>query len=212
MKIFQAIASVMGEIGVIGKNKKNQQQGFMFRGIDDVMNALHPALIKHNVFIVPEVLDVSREERATKSGGAMTVSVYKIKYTFYTDDGSSVSATTIGEAMDSGDKGSNKAMAIAFKYACFQVFCIPTEEMADPDADSPELGKAKEGSGLASKSESEPVITKEQAVKILSISGGNKQLCQTVCKKYGYKSSSEIKASDYERICEEIAAKVKQAA
>ena len=38
--------------------------------------------------------------------------------------------------MDSGDKATNKAMAIAFKYACFQVFCIPTEEMKDPDAES----------------------------------------------------------------------------
>ena len=47
-------------------------------------------------------------------------------------------AVTIGEGMDSGDKATNKAMAIAFKYACFQVFCIPTEEMNDPDSESPE--------------------------------------------------------------------------
>ena len=40
--------------------------------------------------------------------------------------------------MDSGDKATNKAMAIAMKYALFQVFCIPTEEMKDPDAETPE--------------------------------------------------------------------------
>ena len=39
--------------------------------------------------------------------------------------------------MDSGDKASNKAMSSAFKYACFQVFCIATEEMKDPDAETP---------------------------------------------------------------------------
>ena len=39
--------------------------------------------------------------------------------------------------MDSGDKASNKAMSAAFKYACFQTFCIPTEEMQDPDAETP---------------------------------------------------------------------------
>ena len=59
---------------------------------------------------------------------------------FRSTDGSEVCATVIGEGMDSADKSSNKAMAVAFKYACFQVFCIPTEEMAkdDPDAYSPE--------------------------------------------------------------------------
>ena len=40
--------------------------------------------------------------------------------------------------MDSGDKATNKAMSIAYKYACFQVFCIPTEEMKDPDAETHE--------------------------------------------------------------------------
>ena len=42
--------------------------------------------------------------------------------------------------MDTADKATNKAMAIAFKYACFQVFCIPTEERKeqDPDAETPE--------------------------------------------------------------------------
>ncbi len=61
-----------------------------------------------------------------------------MKFRFCADDGSSIEAVTIGEGMDSGDKATNKAMAVAFKYACFQVFCIPTEEMKDPDADTPE--------------------------------------------------------------------------
>jgi hypothetical protein len=40
----------------------------------------------------------------------------------------------IGEAMDSGDKSSNKAMSAAYKYAAFQAFCIPTEGDNDADA------------------------------------------------------------------------------
>lgn len=63
----------------------------------------------------------------------------KVKYTFYAEDGTSVTATVTGEGMDSGDKSLNKAMSIAFKYACFQVFCIPTEEMVDPDGESHEV-------------------------------------------------------------------------
>ena len=68
----------------------------------------------------------------------------KVRYTFYAEDGTSVSAVVIGEGMDSGDKASNKAMAIAMKYAFFQVFCIPTEEMKDPDAETPEPSRSKE--------------------------------------------------------------------
>lgn len=139
MNIYEAINKVMTDIRPISKGKKNSQQGFMYRGVDDVMNALQPSLIAHKVFIVPELLEQTREERTTKQGGALIYSICKIKYTFYADDGSSVVAVVVGEGMDSGDKATNKAMAIAFKYACFQVFCIPTEEMKDPDKNSPEL-------------------------------------------------------------------------
>ena len=140
--IYQSIAAVMGEIGAVGKTSKNQQQGFMYRGIDAVMNALQPALIKYGVFVVPEILEQTREERVNAKGNTLIYSICKIKYNFYAQDGSSVSATVIGEGMDPGDKATNKAMSIAFKYACFQVFCIPTEEMVDPDAEVHEV-KAK---------------------------------------------------------------------
>lgn len=134
-KIYEAICGVMADIGAVGKNKKNQQQGFMFRGIDDVMNALAPALVKNKVFIVPEITNEEREERQTQKGGVLFYVRLHITYRFYTTDGSFVEAKVIGEAMDSGDKATNKAMSIAYKYAAFQVFNIPTEEMKDPDAE-----------------------------------------------------------------------------
>ena len=139
-KIFKAIPAIMDEIGHIGKDNKNQQQGFMFRGIDQVMNTMKPLLAKHGVFVVPEVIDTKREERQTKSGGTLIYTIHNVDFHFFADDGSQVCACVVGEGMDSADKSSNKAMAVAFKYACFQVFCIPTEEMAkdDPDGYSPE--------------------------------------------------------------------------
>lgn len=137
-KIYSAICNAMSEIGAIAKDSKNQKQGYMYRGIDAVYNALQPVLIKHRIFSVPEVLEHKREERRTSSGGNLIYSILKVRYIFYTDDGSSVSAVVIGEGMDLGDKASNKAMSVAYKYACFQILCIPTEEMKDPDADTPE--------------------------------------------------------------------------
>lgn len=142
--IYKAINEVMKEIGAVGKNQKNSQQGFMYRGIDAVMNAINPALTNHGVFVVPEVLEQTREERTTSKGNLLIYSICKIKFSFFAEDGSHIEAITIGEGMDSGDKATNKAMSIAFKYACFQVFCIPTEEMVDPDAECHEVKPKKE--------------------------------------------------------------------
>lgn len=144
MNIYESITKIMEEIPAIGKNKTNTQQGFKFRGIDDVMNTMQPLLSKNKVFIVPQILEQRREERQTSKGGNLIYSICQIKYRFYAEDGSYIEAITIGEGMDSGDKATNKAMAIAMKYALFQVFCIPTEEMKDPDADTPPESKRKE--------------------------------------------------------------------
>lgn len=135
--IYGKIADCMRQLGAIGKTSKNAQQGFMYRGVDAVMNALNPVLTANHVFCVPEVLEQHREERQTRNGGNLIYSILKMCYTLYAEDGSSISATVIGEGMDSADKSSNKAMSVAYKYAMFQIFSIPTEEMADPDADTP---------------------------------------------------------------------------
>ena len=138
-KIYAAISACMSEIGAISKDKKNKHQGFLYRGIDDVMNAINPVLTRNHVFIAPEVLEQTREERKSINGGLLIYSICKVRFTFYADDGSSIAVVTVGEGMDSGDKATNKAMSIALKYACFQLFCIPTEEMPDPDAESHDL-------------------------------------------------------------------------
>lgn len=150
-EIYQAIIGVMADIGAIGKDKKNAQQGFKYRGVDDVMNALQPVMVKHGLFVVPEIIDQRREERQTSRGSNLIYSVCTVRYTFYAKDSSSVQCVVVGEGMDSGDKATNKAMSIAFKYACFQVFCIPTEEMKeiptnmdDPDAEIAPQSKPEE--------------------------------------------------------------------
>lgn len=136
--IYGKISAIMKECPAIGKDKQNSQQHYNYRGIDDVMNALQNILPKYGVFYVPEVLESFREERVSKSGGNNIYTVLKVKYNFYAEDGSHISAVVQSEGMDSGDKSSNKAMSAACKYALFQVFNIPTQELVDPDATSPE--------------------------------------------------------------------------
>lgn len=196
MNIYESITAVMNEIGAVGKNSKNAQQGFMFRGIDAVMNAINPALVKNKVFIVPEILEQTREERTSSRGGLLIYSICKVRYTFYAEDGSSVSSVVIGEGMDSGDKATNKAMSIAFKYACFQVFCIPTEEMKDPDAEchtpmSREEEKAKEVSDQIGRQKISQVKVKalNDALVAKSIA------LDVIYKEYGVSALSELTES-----------------
>ena len=136
--IFKKIIEVMADINAIGKDRRNQQQGFQFRGIDDVMNELHSSLAKCGVFVLPKVLEETRTTGKTSRGGDLFFTRLKINFGFYAEDGSHVDAVVIGEAMDTGDKASNKALSIGLKYAMLQVFCIPTEDEKDPDAVSPQ--------------------------------------------------------------------------
>ena len=133
--IYLAMANMMKEVEAIGKDKTNQQQNFKYRGIDQVYNALNPLFAKYDIFTLPKVLNSEREERTNKNGTTLFYSRVTMEYSFCHSDGSYVSCSVIGEGMDSGDKATNKAMAIAHKYALLQTFCIPTEDMPDPDAE-----------------------------------------------------------------------------
>lgn len=208
-QIYTAITNVMKEIGAIGKTSKNAQQGFMFRGIDAVMNAINPALIKNGIFIVPEILEQVREERQTKSGNNLIYSVCKIKYTFYAQDGSSIEAVVIGEGMDSGDKATNKAMSIAFKYACFQVFCIPTEEMVDPDAECHEVKpKAKKEEKEEKKAAADPgqnvaqttKISAKEVAELMQDMETNKVYIETIRDLYKVKELEELTPKQFNNI------------
>lgn len=137
--IYQAIPKVAQAIGAISKDRKNEQQGFRFRGIDDVYNACHGPMIDNGVFCTTEVSNLVRDERQTAKGGVLLYTTLLLKVTFWATDGSSVSTVTAGEAMDSGDKATNKAMSAALKYAFFQTFVIPVQEMEDADKTTHEL-------------------------------------------------------------------------
>lgn len=141
--IHEKIIAIMADADAIGKDRRNQTQGFNFRGIDDVYNSLHPILAKHGVFSTTQVLAERSEERQTAKGGNLIYRILTVKFTFFCADGSSVESIITGEGMDSGDKASNKALAIAHKYALLQLLAIPTEDSKDPDAESHEVkGKA----------------------------------------------------------------------
>lgn len=143
MNICESITAILNEKAAVKKDSENKTQNYKFRGIDAVMNTFNPLLAKHKVFVVPTVLKMEREERQNTKGNTLLYTILTVQYTFYAEDGTSITAVTIGEGMDTGDKSVNKAMSAAYKYALFQVFCIPTEEMIDSEVDSPEVAPKK---------------------------------------------------------------------
>ena len=138
MSVYKAINAIQAELAKVGisKDRKNQQgSGYMFRGIDDVYNAISPLMAKHGLCILPRMLSRQCEERQSKNGGALFYVTVEAEFDFVAaEDGSKHTCRTFGEAMDSGDKATNKAMSAAYKYAAFQAFAIPTEGDNDADA------------------------------------------------------------------------------
>ena len=137
MNVYQAISAVQKDLSTqgISKDRKNMQgSGYAFRGIDDVYNALAPFLAKHGLCILPRVLNRESVERQSTAGGALFYITVEVEFDLVAADGSKHTIKTFGEAMDSGDKATNKAMSAAYKYACMQSFCIPTEGDNDADA------------------------------------------------------------------------------
>lgn len=141
-EIYKALAAVNKSINAIGKDRTNQQQGFKYRGIDDVMNELHSLFAANEIIILQTVNSVEVTERTNAKGTALFYVRINATYQFTHSDGSHADITVYGEAMDSGDKATTKAMSIALKYALLQMFLIPTEEDKDPDAVAHEV-KAK---------------------------------------------------------------------
>jgi hypothetical protein len=142
MKVYQAINRVQAALAVegISKDRNNQQQGYKFRGIDDVYNALAPQLAKHGLCVLPRIIQRECVERVNAKGTALFYVTVHAEFDFVcAEDGSKHTVTTYGEAMDSGDKATNKAMSAAYKYACMQAFSIPTEGDNDADATTHEV-------------------------------------------------------------------------
>jgi ERF superfamily len=142
LSVYQAIAKVQAELAKdgISKDRKNKEQGYSFRGIDDLYNALAIQLSNAGLCILPRVLSRELKERMSKSNTPLFNVVVEAEFDFVSAaDGSKHTVKTFGEAMDSADKATNKAMSAAYKYACLQAFCIPTEGDNDADGTTPEV-------------------------------------------------------------------------
>ncbi len=160
MKVYQAINKVQAALAATGISKDRtctQGASFKFRGIDDVFNALSPLLAEHGLCILPRMLSRTCDERVSGAGKALFYVTVEAEFDLVSaEDGSKHTIRTFGEAMDSGDKATNKAMSAAYKYAALQAFAIPTEGDNDPDAVAHEVASRKPAAAPAAKRDTSP--------------------------------------------------------
>lgn len=140
--IYEALADVMRAVKSVGKDGFNTHDRYKFRGIDGVVNAVGPALRDAGVIVVPDVRSyeygsVVVGKNRTEMGHARVV----VAYTFFGPAGDSIVSSAAGEAFDSGDKATAKAMSVAFRTALLQSLALPTDD-PDPDSQSYERSEA----------------------------------------------------------------------
>lgn len=144
--VIELLARVMADVQPVGKDSKNTEQNYRFRGIDAVVNEVGPVLRKHGVIVVPELLEASYRDVTTSKGKPSRECTVRVRYGFYGPAGDHIDAVVPGESMDVGDKGAPKAMSVAYRIALLQALCIPTGD-PDPDSQSYERGRDEETTG-----------------------------------------------------------------
>jgi len=219
-KVYAAIAAVTHEMSKegISKDRKNESQGYAFRGIDDVYGALSPLLSKHKLCVLPRVTQREVVERQNARGNALFYTTLTVEFDFVSaEDGSKHTVVTVGEAMDSGDKSCNKAMSAAYKYACFQAFCIPTEGDNDADASThvvapkaaPAPAPAPKAAAPAPKPVPErvtkapapgPTITAAQVGDLKAFSDTANVPLASICKKYSIATIDLLPAGEFDGV------------
>lgn len=199
--VYAAIAAVQGELAKIGIAKKRQNKqgdGYMFRGIDDVYAALSPLLAANGLCVIPRVIERVCEERKSSRGNPLFYVTVHAEFDFVSAiDGSKHTAATYGEAMDSGDKATNKAMSAAYKYAAFMTFAIPTEGDNDADATTHDVAPV-----------APEVISKEQLTALQELASKAGTNLAAMCEFYKIDALPDLPASKFAHAKKSLEARV----
>jgi hypothetical protein len=139
VSVHEALSLVMRDVTHVGKDGFNEHQKFSFRGVDDTINAVGPVLRRHGVLVTPRVLSIQTRDFRNANDKFQHEAVIEVEYTYTGPDGSKLVGSAVGEAADSGDKATSKAMSVAYRTFLLQSLCIPTDE-PDPDETTVDRG------------------------------------------------------------------------
>lgn len=143
--VHEAWRRVMRDVEWIGKRRQTTSGAkYSYRGIDDVMNVVGPALRKHGVSVIPTGIEPTFEVIATSGGSKMNYARCTVTFTIYGPNDDSFTASVLGEGFDSGDKSGSKAQSIALRTFLVNALAIQTNE---PSRDT-EYGRQYELAGV----------------------------------------------------------------
>lgn len=168
LNLYQKLAAITGEIGVIKKGGTNKEQGYAFIEYAAVAGELRALFAKYGVVIVPRMAQSSKQARSEVTSKYGAKGVYAlIDFTFTVinadDPEDKFTVQWTGEAMDYGDKAANKAATGALKYYLMRQFNI-SEKGDDPDADSPEAQKQASATAPQQKAAASPAQAKVETI------------------------------------------------
>ncbi|MFH1485948.1 MAG: ERF family protein [Chloroflexota bacterium] len=135
-KLFSKWVRVMDAVTTLPKLGINKHFGYAFTRDEDVMAAVHRALVDEGLVLIPSIRDVHHEEMEDRSGNPQFhVTVPMIMIIGDAETGEEMEVPWFGEAFDSQDKGTAKATTLGEKYFLLKALLISTEG-DDPDSES----------------------------------------------------------------------------
>jgi len=135
MNIHEALLVVRREVGAVGKNSYNDFHKFKFRGYEEVLNKVGPALLAAGVNCVPELRSLESRDITTEKGKRAREVTVTVAYHYTGPEGDEWVALVPGESSDTGSSAVSKAMSVALRIAHIQALQIPLA-MTDPEAGS----------------------------------------------------------------------------
>jgi hypothetical protein len=131
-----AWARVMADVQSIAKADHRNDTGgrYSFRGVDRVVNAVGPAVRRHGVLVLPtRILSIDYREARTAKGNTMQDCTVTVQWTVMGPAGDALPPLeSAGQATDTQDKATSKAISVAQRVLFLTSLQIPTQ---DPDVD-----------------------------------------------------------------------------
>lgn len=148
------MAAVAKAIGTIAKDRTTDSGArYSFRGIDDVLDAIHEPLTEEEVTPYPKIVNVQRDDRVSQvtddRGNTkeryQSVVTLTLGIRFVGPDGDEQYAEAVAEAQDYGDKAVAKAESVAYRTIMIQVFSIPVSDpnVVDHETENDERSAAR---------------------------------------------------------------------
>jgi len=152
LNLYQKLAKITGEIGVIAKDGNNQQQKYKYIEYETIAGKFRELFSKYGVVLIPSMVEQERSAITTSRGSSGVSTVCHFEFTVVNADkpDDRFVVKWQGEAADYGDKATNKAATAAVKYYLMRQFNISSKGDEDPDSQTPEVATKQQKPVMAS--------------------------------------------------------------